>query len=168
MAKFKDKTGQEWTIDFWPQELTRIKAESGINPLSLFDNEFKLFAEVFNDLEKSVDYLWCCCSTEAGEKNISERDFLKGLDGDAIEAGVNAIIDAAIEFLPEKKRGSLIQAIEKARAVGDAMVSQASEKASKACESLDVNQMATACLNSLTSSQEPLTLSPDEVSGLGS
>jgi len=71
-----------------------IDTSSIANTLQILRSQYGTVGEV----------LYAICRKQAGEKKVSREDFLDGLRGDAIEAGVKAIEEELVDFLPPPLR----------------------------------------------------------------
>jgi hypothetical protein len=71
-----------------------IDTSSIANTLQILRSQYGTVGEV----------LYAICRKQADEKKISREDFLDGLRGDAIEAGVKAIEEELVDFFPPRLR----------------------------------------------------------------
>jgi hypothetical protein len=71
-----------------------IDTSSIANTLQILRSQYGTVGEV----------LYAICRKQAEEKKISREDFLDGLRGDAIEAGVKAIEEELVDFFPPRLR----------------------------------------------------------------
>lgn len=104
---FKDAQGREWfpRLDF--TRLREIRDQTGAD-LGLPEQMGREWAKLIIDDAKTIRALWIA-SAPAG---IGLEDFQAGLDGEAIDNGVNALQEAVINFTRPLKRGMVRQAIE--------------------------------------------------------
>ena len=71
-----------------------IDTSSIANTLQILRSQYGTVGEV----------LYAICRKQADEKKVSREDFLDGLRGDAIEAGVKAIEEELVDFFPPRLR----------------------------------------------------------------
>lgn len=107
LPKFSDANGREWfaRLDF--SRLRAIRDRTGVD-LGLPEQMGREWAKLIVDDAKTIAALWI--ATQADATTLDE--FTEGLDGEAIDAGVNALEEAVINFTRPLKRGMVKEAIQ--------------------------------------------------------
>lgn len=113
MAKFKDKKGREWTLEFDVGLLEVIKRETGI--------EFDSFTESPESQEKFatmllgghgrklVEVLWVLCEEQATAIDVKPEDFGRLFTGPVLEAAQVALLEALADFSPRQVMGRVMK-----------------------------------------------------------
>lgn len=106
MPKFKDKSGDEWTLALDVGTLGKLRRDADfVLTKQGFPKEITGLEE---DCFKFGAVLWTLCEAQAKERNITPEAFAYRFDGDTIQAAAIAFTEAAIDFfLPAKARESL-------------------------------------------------------------
>lgn len=94
---FKDKTGREWSIDLSFGLWRRIKAEAGVDLLDVAMPDGKSL-EQLSRLEVLAEVLWLYVAEQAGAAGITREEFWDALSGEAVHAGVFAIVKDLEDF----------------------------------------------------------------------
>ncbi len=126
MPKFTDKIGTEWTVELDLPMIRAIKAnehfhdEEG-NPLDLLivtkDKKAgkAMFERLQTDLELMVDLLFVVCQEQAEKAKVPSEDFGRRQDLETIKNGVEAFMEAYIDFFPKDLRQKMRNALKIAR-----------------------------------------------------
>ena len=104
MTTFKDRTGQDWSIELDSPLLKRIKDRCGVLLTDLRVDALELLA---CDPVLLVDVLYLLCEAEADKRGLNAEQFGKLLNGEAIDQATAALGDAVSGFFPSGKRSSL-------------------------------------------------------------
>lgn len=97
MAKFKDVEGREWTIELDGLLLDSVQQETGIDIADLSAGGlFKLDQHA----PTLVKVLAVLCGDERSKRNMSGRDFSRGIRGDVLQAASAAVLESAKNFFP--------------------------------------------------------------------
>lgn len=123
MKIFKDDCGRDWTLFVDVSELKRIKARINVDLLEIVEGP--LLERLSNDVIFLVDLLWVMVEPRAEEQGITDVQFAMGLKGNALDRAVDALLEALIEFFPEKKSKLLKRALAKARLLETEIFEQA-------------------------------------------
>jgi len=125
MREFRDDQGRPWMVAITVAAAERVRGLVTIDvtedveqpdgslsrqtrsaPFDIIDT-----ANIANTLQilrsqygKVGEVLYAICRRQAEEKKVSRDDFLDGLRGDAIEAGVKAIEEELVDFFPQRLR----------------------------------------------------------------
>lgn len=128
--KFKDNRGREWNVQFNFRLLCRIEDELGYkimeDPSSL-PTSLRAYAEM----------LWLVCEKQAKEIGVDPDDFGESLGGQAIQDGINAMIEELAVFFEAPQpvaafvyREGLKRAQEKSREVLQAVTQEFAKESS--------------------------------------
>lgn len=112
MPQFKDATGREWQIKLDAPTIREVRAVLQID-LGAMDGDF--FRKLDDDPVLLVDLLWVLCRGQAN--GTTDRQFGQAVFGDPIATATQALIDAWLDFFPERKRLLLRSLAEKQAAV---------------------------------------------------
>ena len=125
MKEFKDDQGRPWmvaltvaaadrvrglvTIDVTEdveQADGRIERQRRTEPFDLIDagNISRTLEVLRSQYHKIGEILYAICRKQADEKKLTKEDFLEGLKGDALEAGVKALEAELVDFFPPRLR----------------------------------------------------------------
>lgn len=112
MFKFKDKNNNSFTIEITLGKVKKIKAELGLDLLSLFTDTEAM--EKINDPCAFVDLLYFLCEPQIKKayKDAEEEPdvaFGEALDLDGLEEATKQFMDALIDFFPEAKQKKLLR-----------------------------------------------------------
>lgn len=103
MQVFKDKNQTPWELELTAGSVLRIKAHCQIdlgNIISFSGDDKKegTLDRLGNDVALLCSVLWLLCEKQAESKNLDQAGFFDLLDGDAVEAAADALIDEIINF----------------------------------------------------------------------
>jgi hypothetical protein len=112
MAKFKDKTGREWTFELTLQEVLDIKRAYDLNLAELYKPDCPA-ARLLTDEETLINVVWDLLKG----KDDQQLAFVRSLDGDVVEAMFLAVLEAVADFFPSRKAAlkEIVDKILKAR-----------------------------------------------------
>lgn len=106
MQKFTDASGQVWQINITTRDIMRVRQETGFDLGHLFDEGLQTLAALADDVVKLVDVIWSAIGSNVPTDRVR---FENSMTGDAIEAGMNCLIEAVIDFFPNPKRRELLR-----------------------------------------------------------
>lgn len=138
MRSFKDKHGTEWTVDVDLSLINRVRSATGINLIDLVLG--KAGDDVAEDLEKQGQILWAVCEDQARARNASPETFAKGMNGESMEKGFEAIAEGVADFLSPTRRDLARKVMEKGKAVQAAALDLVNQK----LDALDPSKLAKA------------------------
>jgi len=100
---FKDKEGTIWTpiVNAWTAKVYQEK--SGLILLDM-TTEKGGFLEAISDNLRFIDLLEVLLERQLKEREVSIEDLFYKMDGDNWEDATRAVVEANIEFMPEKKK----------------------------------------------------------------
>lgn len=135
MPRFPDKLGQTWDLLIDVDAVEQVRSKLNLDLMKIDKPEGKA---IFEDQVTFVHVLYVLCEEQAEKRQINERAFAKGFNGDTFDAAVDALIEAIADFFPKHRRMILQKSAEKTRELQD----QASVKVAQALESLDLDKLA--------------------------
>lgn len=98
--KFTDSTGKEWEVKVNPPVIKRVRKLADFDLLAQPNGTNGVVHQLMCDPILLADVLYCVCKPQADEAGVTDEQFGGALGGDAISAGMNALFDALIEFIP--------------------------------------------------------------------
>ena len=125
MKEFKDDQGRPWMValtvaaadrvrglvtidvtDDVEQADGRIERQRRTEPFDLIDagNISRTLEVLRSQYGKIGEILYAICRKQCDEKKLTKEDFLEGLKGDALEAGVKALEAELVDFFPPRLR----------------------------------------------------------------
>lgn len=114
MHKFTDADGRDWLIRFTTVEARLARDELDVDLLDV-GNE-KLYERLTNDECLIVDVLHVCCREQCDERGVDPVGFARSLRGDALDAAVEAFLQAYVSFFRKHRRVVLAAALTKTTA----------------------------------------------------
>lgn len=143
MKRFNDANGKQWEFDIDVDSIERVKSICQIDLTSLFGDDLKLIARLFEEPALLISVLWELINHP--DQSLKPA-FRKAMKGDALELAANLLVNEIIDFFPNAKRRELCR-----------------EAVRKVWQTVEVNQTQAASLmaqydptssNSATSSPE--------------
>ena len=125
MKEFKDDQGRPWMValtvaaadrvrglvtidvtDDVEQADGRIERQRRTEPFDMIDagNISRTLEVLRSQYGKIGEILYAICRKQSDEKKLTKEDFLEGLKGDALEAGVKALEAELVDFFPPRLR----------------------------------------------------------------
>jgi hypothetical protein len=125
MKEFKDDQGRPWMValtvaaadrvrglvtidvtDDVEQADGRIERQRRTEPFDMIDagNISRTLEVLRSQYGKIGEILYAICRKQCDEKKLTKEDFLEGLKGDALEAGVKALEAELVDFFPPRLR----------------------------------------------------------------
>jgi hypothetical protein len=160
MASFSDQTGRVWQVVISPYEYRKLKNQLDLDLYDVVDAE-KMKA-IISRLESDdcllAEALWLICEDDAKAQGIGRRDFERALQGEALNQGWLAILEAQTDFFKRPEQREVARKLlEFVRAVNQRMepiVSRISER--------DVQQAAKTFVDSVTNLLEASESTPNQ------
>lgn len=126
MKPFKDAEGRTWEVRVTVETIRRARDVAGVDLAKVIDPAAGV-SERLADPVALVDVLYCCCREDAEKRGISDEQFGRGMAGDALDAGLTALLEDLADFFPSGRGALLRQTLAKSRALGEAALRQAAE-----------------------------------------
>jgi len=105
MARFTDNQGRQWLVEFTIGDIRRIARRTGIDLMGLLDKGTlqtpdgpRLLDRLQTDLSLVIDLVFAAVEPQAVERNLSDEDFGRSLDGAAAGAAETALWEAVANF----------------------------------------------------------------------
>lgn len=106
---FKDRDGREWIVAVTIGSAARVKEATGVNFGDIRDGQ--VFLELGVDPFRFAGVLWTLCEAQAQLRNVTPESFAEALDGDVIDAAMDALVEALILFTRAPMRGAIRKVI---------------------------------------------------------
>lgn len=119
-AVFKDASGREWTVAFNLGIVRDLKDTVGFDFADLQDG--RAFVAISNDMQKFCIMLWMLCEKQADAFKVSEEEFAKGIDAEALEQASDAIVAAVVNFTQPRIRPAVKEVYERIASAQEAGV----------------------------------------------
>ncbi len=126
MPQFQDTTRAPWSIALTVGAIARVKRELAVDLLRL-DDEATLHKLVYDPMALA-GVLWLLLQAQAEAQGLDEERFAERLDGDAIVAATDALLEAIADFSRPAQRPVLKRAIAKLKE-GEAEAAKAAMRA---------------------------------------
>lgn len=127
MKSFKDRTGRAWLIEVNVTAIKKVRALcDGLDLVNMiqFDGErpnTAVLDRLSSDPVLLVDLIYVLCKDQADQDKITDEEFGRRMNGDAIEAATTALLEEMIDFFPEAKRRLLRLILDQAEAMTQKM-----------------------------------------------
>tara|TARA_Y100001951_G_scaffold51062_1_gene40331 strand:+ start:2155 stop:2649 length:495 start_codon:yes stop_codon:yes gene_type:complete len=102
MSKFTDTEGRVWNVQLTVHLVKEVKQRLDVDLLD--EQVHETLTLLTGDIVKSVDVLYILCSSQAEKNEISDVEFGESLYGDVLFEGINAMVEALIDFFPNPKK----------------------------------------------------------------
>lgn len=129
MSTFKDAKNREWTIDIDPLNVSDVHKELGVSIYTILDDGMKPLRELLENTPVFLNVVYILVREQCQSKQIDDREFLRGLKGDAMEAMCDAFYEALANFFPKKKRELLLDLMAESRRLMDGLTEKGRSKA---------------------------------------
>lgn len=104
MASFKTTDpDREWKVRLTVGLCEELKAAEGLDIGGVIKDAEKFVAVLFAEPDRLVRVLWECCKGQAAAYGVTPEQFGGLFDGDVLESGVEALLDAAVGFIPKSQ-----------------------------------------------------------------
>ncbi len=107
MAQFRDKTGRTWLVEFTLGSLTRVKAETGVDLLTLHIPDSPAMCVLRDDVGKLLDVLLVQLRPQMQERGVTVEQFGELLLEEHVWDAVEAILEGMVDYYPPAKRAAL-------------------------------------------------------------
>jgi hypothetical protein len=185
MREFRDDQGRPWMVAITVAAAERVRGLVTIDviedveqpdgvvarqtrkaPLDIIDtssiaNTLQILRSQYGTVG---EVLYAICRKQCDEKKLSREDFLDGLRGDAIEAGVKAIEEELVDFFPPRLRKMVSLLAAKMDEVAAEMLGQAEARMQAATATSLLEQSGTPSTKPQASSASILESGPYETS----
>lgn len=114
-AQFTDRRQRVWRLELNYALGKHIQQQTGLDFINAHDG--KALLGVIQSDEVLVQVLWLLCEEQAQTASVKEEEFGRGLDGPTLEAAINALEEAVLNFSRPARRLALQAVREKAHEV---------------------------------------------------
>lgn len=146
---FKDNKGHEWLIDITHAHAIEFEETLGVNIDAIFDEKMSLLTRLSTDRKLFASMLFMVLADEIKTQGLSEKDFYKRLNQQAVEAAATALVNAIVFFSRGETVGKAL--MESAKKVSDLQMEMSLSRLAGATEELLAGLSANAG-NSVASS----------------
>ena len=113
MHSFVDNVSRTWAIDLNVTCLKRVRALCEVDLMAVVDG--RLLERLVTDPILLCDVLYAVCKDQADERDVTDEQFGRAMAGDVIDLATKALLEALVDFFPQRKRGVLARAVAKLR-----------------------------------------------------
>jgi hypothetical protein len=142
-ATFKLRSGEQFVIEISMATVKRVRQLLGVNVLDILGTGDDLGGYITDDV-KIVDVLCAVCRPQLERLGMSDEDFGRGFDQEALVNATNTLMDEVKDFFLEPRKGLLARAIAKARAIAAEMDRRQVAAAELALSKLDFETLLAA------------------------
>jgi len=139
-ATFKLRSGEQFVIEISMATVKRVRQLLGVNVLDILGTSDELGGYITDDV-KTVDVLCAICRPQLERRGMSDEDFGRGFDQEALVNATNTLMDEVADFFQEPRKGLVKQAIAKARAIAAEMERRQVAAAEAALSKLDFSTL---------------------------
>ncbi len=111
MRTFSDLAGREWRLSIGLATARRVKEQTGgrvdFVEQAKGGNGHNVFGALAADFELLGQVLWLLCEPQATELGVSELEFVEAFDMDTLARAQDALVEATIDFFPNRSRSLL-------------------------------------------------------------
>lgn len=126
MAKFTDASGRDWDLQLTVDSIRRVRGDLGFDLAKLFTPE--RLGELGDDVVLQVDVLAALTVDQRTQRGVSNQDFAAGMRGQPLEDAMNALTEAAVDFLPRSRAQVMTRVKNRAMELQTAMLAAVVER----------------------------------------
>ena len=145
MKTFKDSEGREWPVAVNTTTAKRVRDLCNVDLLDVASDRGALILRIAADAVLLGDVLYAMCRTKAEERGLTDEQFGEAMDGDAVEAATEALLEELVDFFRGRKRALLTKALAKA----NQYVDMAADKAEAFLESPETDKAVEAAVDEM-------------------
>ncbi len=123
MATFTDAENRDWVLSIDVNALRRVRKRCDVKLMDTLGGE--TLGRLAEDPVLLVDVLYVLVEPEARERDVSPEAFGRALVGDALDAAVEALLEALADFCPSRRGNLLRQCIERGKRQEDRILARA-------------------------------------------
>lgn len=125
MPAFKDANGREWLVALDAPTIADVRQELKFDLAPPDGDPFK---GLMADVVLRVNVLYVICREQCQKLNVTDREFGRALNGDAIASATEALVEAIGLFSHPRKRGQIKRMLELQQEAETAAVDLAMER----------------------------------------
>ena len=103
MQSYTDNQDQEWRVELNGWTLRKVRDNAGVLLTALFEDNAKLYADLYSDPILLADVVWAFIEDQAKERDITQRNFAESFTGDMVERAREAVVEATIDFFESQE-----------------------------------------------------------------
>jgi len=135
MQTFKDHKGRSWTLHIDVNAIRRVRLLVGVDLMKA--TEGALLQELSDDICRLVDVLYAVLAPQCQSADVSDIDFGEAMIGDALDAGLTALLEDLVGFFRQGERKMLATFLSKMNRVYEARTKLAISR----MEAIDLDQI---------------------------
>lgn len=109
MPKFKDKTGEDWSIELDVGMLDKLQTDAGFD-IDALQRDASAVGRLIAESPRTLGrILWVLCEEQATTRKIDPRAFGSRLDREALDKATDAFLEAVLLFCPRSSAGRAIK-----------------------------------------------------------
>lgn len=123
---FETSDGQRWNVEVNPVSVDKVKAELGLDLLDIASKEANVFGRLGESPQLLVATLYILCEEQIDKRQTEPEAFGKSFKtGDVLEGATEALINALLNFFPQRKRELLEKMVTASRNMEDRLMEKA-------------------------------------------
>ena len=127
MRPFQDAGGTTWEIRVNGGTIKRVQDLLGVDLGKLLDGSPPLLTRIHTDIIFLVDLIYVVLKPQADAREISDLQFAELLEGDALLAAHDGLMEELADFFHSLGRADLAAAIRKQRSIVDEAIRRAED-----------------------------------------
>ena len=112
MATFLDNKKRLWSIEFTLGSIARVKAETGLDLLTLHNPHSPALAVIRDDVFKLLQVLLVQLRPQLRDKGVGDEEFADSLHEEHSWDAVAALLTGMVDYYPPEKRAALKPLVE--------------------------------------------------------
>jgi hypothetical protein len=145
-SNFKDSMGREWFVRIDIGLCRRVLNTTGVDMLSP-EQAHKIVGLQLNR-DKLADILWIIVEKQAAIKNVTQEALYEALDGEALNAGYEAILANYVDFFPTGRVQDAVRlVIQETKAAQEKAFTEAKAYLSSPEYKAQIDSVLTAAMN---------------------
>ncbi|MDB5294905.1 MAG: hypothetical protein JWO31_888 [Phycisphaerales bacterium] len=125
MKTFKDNEKRTWNVAVNVGTIKRVRDVANVDLLKLGDGDTSLIARLSADPMQLVDVLYALCKPQAEADGVTPDQFAEAMAGDAVEAGLMALLGDLADFFPSGRREVMRKLVGKVQEIGTLLTDKA-------------------------------------------
>ena len=115
LHQFKDAAGRIWSLKVNVGNYTTIRDDYGVDITNITEGKTSWMSTLADDMTTFVGILVELTNKERTSRELSLEEFIEGLEGDVLVEATDAVLQAAVNFLPAHHRLAFMKVLEKIR-----------------------------------------------------
>ena len=144
MRQFTDAKGTSWEVRVTAGTIKRVQDLLGVDLGKLLDGKPPLLTRIHTDIIFLVDLIYVVVKPQADQRQVSDVQFAELLEGDALLAAHDALLEELADFFQKLRQTHLATAIQKQASI----VAEAIRRADDVIQRIELEE-ATAAIPDL-------------------